>query len=83
MVDASVAIYKPGHSFSSRPKREKNIKEVSISEYLDLKKTCDQLYKDVERKEARNLALLKELQGIRGNFAQQQVQNNSMLDLFI
>jgi len=73
MVDAAVSIYKPGHSFSSRPKKEKSMKEVSMTEFLDLKKTCDQLYKEIERKETRNLALLKELQGLRGNFALQQV----------
>ena len=82
-MDATVpSVYRPGQSFSSRPKREKNLKEVSLTEYLDLKRTSDQLYKEVERKEARNLALLKELQATRGNFASQQRELKIIRSMF-
>ena len=69
-------LYKAG-AFTSRPAREKAIREVSIVENLDLKHQIDAMYKDIEKKEIRNVNLLKEIQTLRTNFATSQVFANN------
>jgi hypothetical protein len=43
------------------------------SEEVNLRHTIDQMYKDIEKKENRNVALLKEVQILRGDYANIQV----------
>lgn len=63
-------LYKPGPLRSSVVRR-------SEGETRDLRSVCDNLEKELERKDQRNDNLSKELLSLRASFANQQVNNPS------